>query len=77
MTTPDEVAAAYAAWTKGHKDLVEAEMLLANLGPDASSVTRDAAQRRVQSLRQISDGLLALAGEVLRRHEAEQGKPPV
>ena len=76
MTTPDTTAAAYAAWTSGHKDLLEAEMLLANLGPDASSLTRDTVQRRVHALRQISDGLLELAAEILRRHEAEKGTPP-
>ncbi|MGV3569878.1 MAG: hypothetical protein ACO1PB_04700 [Ramlibacter sp.] len=69
-TTSDDVAAAYGLWTKAHKEMIDAEVLLAGLGHDAPRADREAAHQRVQELRRVSDGILALATELLRRHEA-------
>lgn len=68
-TSSDDVAAAYALWTKAHKELIEAESALAALGQDTSDADTEAARERVRELRRVSDGILELATELLRRYE--------
>ena len=70
MSTSEEVAAAYAAWTAAHKQLVEAEEELALLGPNVNVALRTAAQARIATLRSESDRLLAEANFVMKRFQA-------
>jgi hypothetical protein len=69
MSTSDDVSIAYTAWTKAQKELIEAEMVLDGLGNGTSAEARDEAQRRVDALRLVADGLLKLAHEALLQHE--------
>ena len=69
MSTNEEVAQAYAAWTAAHKQLVEAEQELAMLGPSVNVALRSTAQARIASLRSESDRLLAEANFVMKRFE--------
>ena len=71
MSTSNEVARAYAAWTEAHKELIEAEQQLAEFEPDSSNPAKEGARRRVVALRLASEQLLSLADEVLRQHESE------
>lgn len=72
MSTSDEVAAAYAAWTAAHKQLVEAEQELALLGPNVNVALRTAAQARIATLRAESDRLLTEANFVMKRFDASK-----
>lgn len=77
MPNSEAVSIAYAAWTRAHHALLEAESVRDNLGQGASIVAREDAQRRVDAFRNVSDGLLELAQAVLARRESKPGVPKI